>query len=337
MRLFRSYSIRTKIYLNTLLLTGCALQTGGIYKQAELEPFEEIKTYVTPHEKTLDAIVGRGDPMSADPRRVFDHYCANGRNQRPLETTIRAVLPRLPKGVALDVASSAQQDIYKYFRNLVKNYYNQSLYEDTLGNKKLPNSNVVFAIKEPTLDGITSLAKDTRANDKTPLTLLSINGHNTLLLGMMKLPTYARSYYSGSENGLFQWRESQGEPALGSALDVIFPKRPILDDRGQQIYPVYPALPFEIIFLQKYFTMLIPKETQQQMFGDDEFFLHKDGSFDLGAATQRRASIWNAYVASQTSLKEAQTDDPQIIDFQVKLDLNLFCRYGRIVSDLLTD
>ena len=320
-----------------LLLPSCLSPAGGIYREVELEPFHEIKTYVTPYDRSLGPIIGDGDPMDADPKRVFDHYCTNGRNQRPLETTIRAVLPRLPKGVALDTASSAQQDIYKYFRNIAKSYYNPDVYDHTIKNKSLPKPQSIFAAKEPSLDTCVSLAKETRVSDKTPMTLLSIDGTNTLLLGLLKLPVYSYVSYSGSEKGLFQWRESKDEPPVISAMDVIFPKRPMIDENGKKIFPVYPALPFEMIFLQTKFTMLIPRETQQQLFNGEEFFLREDGSFDLGAATQRRSSVWKAYIASQTSLKEAQTDDPQIVDFQVKLDLNLFCRYGRVVTDLLTD
>lgn len=337
MSLSKSFSISASGSLVSLLLTGCISQSSGIYRQVEAEPFREVQSYFTPHDKSLMPIIGDRDPMTADPRRVFEYYCSGGRSQRPLETTIRAVLPRAPKGVAIDAASSLQQELYEYFRLFAKNYYKASIYEDDSRNQKLSGSPLAYAMKEPSMESCVALAKETRVNEKVPFTLLSVNGTNTLLLGAMRMPIYSRSSYSGSEAGLFQWRKASGEPPQHNSIDVIFPSRPMFDDQGQKIYPVYPTLPFEVLFFQKYFTMLIPAETQQQLFQGNTFFLRDDGSFDLGKATQRRAAVWEAYVGTQTSLKEAQSDDPQIVDFQVKLDLNLFCRYGRVVSDLLTD
>ena len=83
--------------------------------------------------------------------------------------------------------------------------------------------------------------------------------------------------------------------------------------------------------------MLIPEATQQQLFKQKTYFLKEDGSFNLSDAIHNRKKIWDDYIAAQTSLKESQTDDPQIIDFEVELNLTAFCSYGRFVGDLVTD
>lgn len=333
----RSFLINIKGILSLLLVFGCTHRSSGIYRSAEKEPFLQVQSYFTPHDKSLRAIVGNGDPLAADPRRVFEHYCANGRSQRAVETTIRAVLPRQPKGVAIDVASQMQESMYQSYRSLIKKFYQASFYEGILDDKRRSEAPPVFGFRDPSSKTFVRLAKESRANEKFPLTLLALNGSSTLLMGTLKLQVYSAVAYDGSEKGLFKWRESENDPPLRDGIDVVFPERPMRDEKGQLFYPLYSALPFEVGFFRKYFTMLIPEETQRQLFNGRSLFIRDGGSFDLGQAVEHREQLWNAYVESQTSLKEAQTDDPQIVDFQVKLEMDLFCRYGRVVSDLLTN
>jgi hypothetical protein len=333
----RSFLINTKRILSLFLMVGCTHRSSGIYRAGEKEPFLEVQSYFTPHDKSLRTIVGGGDPLAADPRRVFEYYCSSGRSQRSVETTIRAVLPRQPKGVPIDVASQMQESLYQLYRGLIKKFYQASFYEDILDEKKRVEAPPVFGLRDPSSKAFVSLAKESRANEKIPLTLLALNGSGTLIMGTVKLPVYSAVSYEGSEKGLFKWRETDNDPPLRNAIDVIFPERPMRDEKGQVFYPIYTALPFEVIFFRKYFTMLIPDETQRQLFNGRSLFIRDDGTFDLGQAVERRELLWNAYVESQTSLKEAQTDDPQVVDFQVKLEMDLFCRYGRVVSDLLTN
>jgi hypothetical protein len=323
--------------LSLLFVFGCTHRSSGIYRSAEKEPFLQVQSYFTPYDKSLRTIVGSGDPLAADARRVFEHYCSNGRSQKAVETTIRAVLPRQPKGIAIDVASQMQESTYQSYRSLIKKFYQASSYQDILDGKKTSEAPPVFGLRDPSPKAFVSLAKESRANEKIPLTLLALNGSSTLLMGAMKLPVYSAVSYEGSEKGLFKWRETDNDPPLRGAIDVIFPERPMRDEKGQLFYPIYSALPFEVVFFRKYFTMLIPEETQHQLLNGRSLFIRDGGSFDLGQAVERREQLWNAYVESQTSLKEAQTDDPQVVDFQVKLEMDLFCRYGRAVSDLLTD
>ena len=117
----------------------------------------------------------------------------------------------------------------------------------------------------------------------------------------------------------------------------MFPKRAFRDTDGKILYPLYPVIPFETEFLPRHFTMLIPEATQNDLFEKRTYFLKDDGSFNLSAAISERDRLWEAFINGQTSLKESQTDDPQVIDFEVELNLDIFCSYGRLVSDLVTD
>lgn len=334
---FKSFSIPAKRFVALLAVVGCVSKSGGIYLPIEKEPLAQVRAYWTPHDKVLASVIAGNDPMAADPRRIFAAYCANGRSLRPMETHIRAILPRPPKGIAIDAAGEVKERMYQVFRKVVKGYYTRATYQKALNSSGVSDGLQMFALREASADAFMKLAKDTRANDQVPVSLLALHGSNTLLLGLVAMPTYQAMGYSGSRKDLFQWREVGVGTSTNDALDLVFPGRPLKAADGQKIYPLYQAVPFEVAYFQRHFTMLVPPETQRQAFGRADFFVRRDGTFDLATAVAHREDIWDAYIASQTSLKEAQTDDPQIIDFQMDLNLKLFCTYGRPVAELVTD
>lgn len=126
------------------------------------------------------------------------------------------------------------------------------------------------------------------------------------------------------------------------------------DRKPTTIYPLRPAAQLETTLFRQTYTMLIPSDVQSRIFGNvlrqevagvpdygdaiDLFFVKRDGSFDLSAAADahNRERLWNTYIKSMTTLKESETDDPQVVMYQVGLDLAPFCAYGRPVADLMT-
>ena len=336
--------IRSKLFSKTAkycvaisVTGGCVGKSGGIYLPIEREPLNRARAYWTPHDKALAAIVTGSDPMEADPRRVFAAYCANGRSLRPMQTHIRAILPRPPKGIAIDTAGDVKEKVHQVFRSVAKSYYSRGTYLKDADQGQGSDGLQMLAIREASVDTFVKLAKESRATDQASVSLLAMYGNQSLFLGLVAAVPYQAVGYSGSRKDLFQWRESGAMTSSKSSLDLVFPGRPMKAEDGKVIYPLYQAIPFEIAYFQRHFTMLIPPETQRQAFGHANFFVRSDGTFDLGMAVSHRADLWDAYVASQASLKEAQTDDPQIIDFQTDLNLKLFCAYGRPVADLVTD
>lgn len=124
-----------------------------------------------------------------------------------------------------------------------------------------------------------------------------------------------------------------------------------------QLFPAPPVVSYEAHWFTSQFTMLIPETIQKQVFakyydapygihaGEYDsnrngyidgkgFFVNSDESFNLTDAVEKRTALWNAYFKTFTQIKEAQTEDPVVIDFEVNLDLNLFCAYGRNINDL---
>lgn len=89
-----------------------------------------------------------------------------------------------------------------------------------------------------------------------------------------------------------------------------------------------------------------PPELARAM--DDYTFLtpesEKDtyGLGDLVAMTQismalkYRALLWRNFIEAFTTVKEAPSDDPYRLRFEVSLDLSYYCRYRQRIQDLVT-
>jgi hypothetical protein len=79
--------------------------------------------------------------------------------------------------------------------------------------------------------------------------------------------------------------------------------------------------------------MLIPEPEQRRLWGSRTYFTTGSG-FNLSAAVRERDRLWERYLQTFTSRKEAQSANPRLVDYEVSLDLGLFCAYGRAVADL---
>lgn len=327
-----------KICLLIIILSACVSTSPGIYLQEDRTPLHVVRSYHTPLHKELSNLIKNNDPMRADPRKVFNLYCSKGKPQRAIRTPIRVVLPRAPKGVAIDQAAELREKIYLTFRDMAKSFYAPATYEKAVRAQSNETKNIQFyGLRSASASEFINDAKELRLSKNLPVTYLHIHGSPTIYLAMVSLPSFTTTNYLGSLPGMFQIKESKDQSPIYGGIDVVFPKRLFRDEDGKAIYPLYPALPFETEFFPMHFTMLIPDTTQQQIFGGNRYFLKSDGSFDFTSAISNRERLWQDFVVAQTSLKESQTDDPQIVDFEIELNLSAFCAYGRLISDLVTD
>jgi len=57
---------------------------------------------------------------------------------------------------------------------------------------------------------------------------------------------------------------------------------------------------------------------------------------EISAALRYRRLLWKGFIARFTTVREAVSEDPYVLRFQVSLDLGYFCRYRKRVEDLVT-
>jgi len=117
---------------------------------------------------------------------------------------------------------------------------------------------------------------------------------------------------------------------------------------SREIYPLTVPSLLELGLFREKFTMLIPHEAQKKIFLSstneaghrDEYFLaglySKDRAHNISRLIEERDRFWTVYFGTFTTVKEAPSDDTQVINYELILDLGTFCSYGRLTNDLLS-
>lgn len=78
------------------------------------------------------------------------------------------------------------------------------------------------------------------------------------------------------------------------------------------------------------YTLILPKDVQTKVFGRP--FVDQSIKY----AVEERSKLWQYMALRYTTVKEAVNDDPDTLNFEIGLDLSLFCQYKRRVSDLVS-
>lgn len=89
--------------------------------------------------------------------------------------------------------------------------------------------------------------------------------------------------------------------------------------------------PVELATAMRDYTFLIP-ETARDMYGMGALV----GFSDISSAVKFQKQLWRVFVEEFSSVKEAPSETPDALRFEVTLDLSYFCRFKQKVSDLLT-
>jgi hypothetical protein len=303
------------------------------------------------------------------PEELFSFYCKSGRQDKPLLRNIKAVISKPPKGITIDEAAKRDQLVLAELREIVQSYYSIGLsWHSGLIRKK--GSNLV-ATRSKSPDEFVKYFKGqapdfirngARSNASYPVIIGFEDLKESLILGTLPLAAFSQAmgpnnlltnrpddsvriiHYTGAIDwGFMGVLSLESLEVSGNAKDERgpFPHEPI--------HPLTPVLPLESHVFVSVYTMLIPGDVQNKIFAkylreDSTFklpsngaFIKDDGTFDISSAVRSRDSLWELYIKAMTSVKEAQTDDPQIILYQVSLDLNPFCAYGRPIKDMITN
>jgi hypothetical protein len=175
-------------------------------------------------------------------------------------------------------------------------------------------------------------------------TIIEISENLPLLIGMNPLPYFTPTSSKHSKTTSL----SQGDKWIYGTIG--FPAKETLEVTGstrEKIFPIVRGRPLEPATFSAFYTMLIPLELQKKLWPHlvvrggkwlwmDYFFLKEDGSYNFQRAIVDRKSIFEEYIKTFTKVKEAQTSDPQVLNFEVSLDLSVLCQYSRPISDLVS-
>ncbi len=323
------------------LAVSCLSTSGGTYRQAELAGARSRVTWVTPLNddfKTLDQF----NRVVSSPKEALKLYCTGGRPARAWNMPVRAIVPRLPAGIPIDEASQVKGQVYERFKAIIgpKLFFDETA-PVADGKNEAPLSEIVFALPAADRKSVEKAFRETRLSRNVTTLLLGFDGENGMLLGAMDSQYYGVEHFGAPHEDKWQLK---ARPAAmfpnGGIMGTVLQARRLKTSNGENIWPVHPSAVLEAALLPKHFTMLIPPAVQARYFADsmpeNGFFVRANGTFDLGQAVNERQKLWNAYFLKSVAVEEAQTADPDVVQFNVRLDLSLFCAYARPADELLT-
>lgn len=229
----------------------------------------------------------------------------------------------------------------------------------------------IFGLPFNDQESLRQYLKESRINTDrvNPILIADRQGKKPILLSLVRLPIYGAWGGSGKDDYVIGEERPPYSPYYGEMVFGEPSEKPFVvhskdssyrrQSTGNIIYPLRLMVPLEPAAFWLSYTMLIPLDVQKKIFdlnglrtstceegrcladykGNDRsngFFVNSDGTFDIRNAIRDREELWDVYIQHFIKLKEAQTADPQIVKYEVSLDLNPFCAYGRAVEDLLS-
>jgi len=322
-------------------LSGCISTSGGTYRAAEVRGALSKVTWVTPVSDEMKT-AQQFDRVLHSPQETLKLYCSNGKPRRSWNLPIRAIVPRPPAGIPIDQASEIKGRVYQAFRNII----GPAIFIDEpapLVSGAIEVTAAARVVAVSTADPETVLAKfrETRLSENATTLMVGYDGQRGLFLGVIDAKEFAIERIGSPAEDKWKLKGVAGGTRHNpSLMGAVWADRRFKSAEGDVIYPVYPAGVLEAGLLPMHFTMLVPPGVQKKYFAEltpeRGFFIREDGTFDLGDAVGSRQRLWNAYFNKAVVVEEAQTSDPDVVQFNVRMDLDLFCAYARPVQDLLT-
>lgn len=323
------------------MLSGCLSTSGGTYRAAEVRGALSKVSWVTPLSDELKT-AQQFDRILHSPQETLKLYCSNGRPRQSWNLAVRAIVPKPPAGIPIDQASEIKGRVYQAFRNIIGPaiFIDEPAPLGTSASEVGAGSRLV-AVSTADPESILAKFRETRLSEGATTLMIGYDAHRGLFLGVIDAGEFAvERSGSPSED---KWKlkgVAAGTRHNPSLMGAVWTDRRFKSAEGEVIYPVHPAGVLEAGLLPMHFTMLVPPAVQKKYFAEltpeRGFFIREDGTFDLGEAVGRRQGLWNAYFNKAIVVEEAQTSDPDVVQFNIRMDLDLFCAYARPVQDLLT-
>lgn len=347
MKLFRSFlkAPNKKVSMIAFLVASCVTTST---KREELSPYIHSESFYSPYRETLQSSCKETCPNDV----LFKFYCRNGKQRRKLTAKFLAILGKPPLNVSVEEGAKARQNAAERMKKSIESFYLRGLAEPR------DNSMMTFTgLPSNNFSDIRRGLKNLRIDKKAfaPVFIKTGGASDPILAMMGKLPQYKWAAEVGevTRDRNYGYSECRGRvkcELFDSCEDskveqkcsyyVSGPLFAFVDNkklavRGESIYPLRRLIPFETHSFSSEYTMLIPPETQTGLFGGT-IFVRKDGTFDLEQAVKDRRRLWEAYIKRFTMVAEAQDKDPDITRYEVSLNLEPFCAYGRRIDDILT-
>lgn len=377
-------SVTALFCVSSMLLTACSTtHSGKEYTSEEiLKAIYKPDMYPdglywgwSPNIKEMEPLLSKWKSA----KDAFGFYCQSGHQIRKLSTKITAVITLSPSGVAVSKAAEIIQKQSELVKKNTANFYlmaTKSLGDSFTAGVNTSNNEVSFsAVPQPKYEQIVQEIKSSRTKILKNSTyvvkpysqsFIFVDRDHPLILASDGLPEFEWKfeYYSAGIGPKVRPSGINTHVSNPESISVEFneinrsgnhfgkiSQTPITvalvkpKDAETIVYPLGDMHFIEWANLFSKYTMLIPKETQQQYFegrnttsGRLFHFIDENGNIqtDKAVTSQGLIDLWEDYFKTFTVVREAQSLDPQIVNYEVELNLEPFCAYGRPIEDLIS-
>lgn len=293
------------------------------------------------------------EKVSIDPdgdkaaRAIFKAYCRSGRQRRNLTLPVRVLIPKVGPGLSLTNSAALDSHYRDAAKKTAASLYERLAYpkkgrevdeasfvhgDDKAASLLAAESNRPEAISPPP-DRESREINDRRyvMFDRDPISLLTYKHDKRLYL-----------LFAGVDSLLVSTSDRKASASDLSGKEIVFGRvtdhtiRATREGTKTDLYSIQPLVLAEAYYLTNYYTFVLQNGGGPEM-AEVARGLIGGTKFDIDEATgSRRFYAWREYFKKFTSYKEAQSKDPKVIDYDVSLDLNALCTYGRPISDLLS-
>lgn len=301
-----------------------------------------IKDVGHPLEKLPQATV---NSTSDKKGQWFPQYCQSGKQVRDVTQKIRLVIPRPPKGLALAAAQNKAAELKQVGEAMIPLFFQYA--SDPSDVLILKEGEKYPAVRSFALQSGKSvdLEKEFQNPRSTVGGVVYINRFVFLKPTDSDVVYLVPNRFTELHWGLkyFDAGIYSNHPIPGrSGLFALTPERSIraknlTTQPYNAVSVLAPARNMALYDFHTNFTALISATKVQEDLPElQSIFLNPDGSISTAKALQAKEQFWKFYLQKFTTVKEAQSDNPAFKDYEVSLDLNLFCTFGRQTMGLLS-
>lgn len=271
-------------------------------------------------------------------KKVFSSFCQNGRQVKKLSYSIRFIKPKFPKKIALDKTAALLEELSDVKQCLMKT----SSIQLSQHCNDFNNCHIFYSSSDSS-SSIAQYAKEMLYDDST--SEFCQMGYCTES-GPMR-PVFI---FLGQQQPIYLFFEKTERKSSSHRWGNWYASK-YGDDSGER-----QAFFIELNALRQGYVILVTQSVPEEKWMDRVGFQndictkeklsmasykHLAESLPIdnrtltpSEALSNKELIWKRYLLLNSTIKEAVSGDPQIVNYEISIDLNNFCTFGRHADDV---
>ncbi len=288
--------------------------------------------------------------------KVYELICSDKKVLRTPLKKIRVFIPPLRKGVAIDEATGEQKGYLERAEKFINHFFQSYTDKDNVS----PLSAAVF-LQYNTEDLIPQYTSTVGSRDSYTLVKFPDNTDRiTLLPSSIYYEIYCKNANIFSWSGDCRLNKNETSATFSKVSDKYI--NTTIRDKDVKMYPIMKIGLTDLSVLIRNYTFIMPSDVLKTDTGADNAtflaFMELGGAKEIGVALveqsiekqksqtkspsnaiRSRNEIWERYFKTFTKVRRSSEpvtkENWGIIDYEIALDMNIFCKYGVPISSLV--